>query len=97
MVAENTSKDIKAAQVWILGQVQRIGFRFWTTDQASQRRLDGSIEAIFIGPPQDVDDTLRACRRGHSAALVNCVFESEVDEDIRSDLNGLRFSVRQTV
>ena len=105
MVAEDTSRNIKAVQVQILGQVQRVGFRLWTTDEAVRRgldgwvrnRLDGSVEAIFIGPPQDVDDILRACGQGPSAALVNCVIESEVDEDVRSNLNGLGFSARQTV
>tara|TARA_Y100001934_G_C12323039_1_gene761081 strand:+ start:1419 stop:1733 length:315 start_codon:yes stop_codon:yes gene_type:complete len=103
-VAEHPSSDVKAVHVRILGRVQRVGFRFWTIDEASRRgldgwvrnRLDGSFEAIFIGRSQDVDDILRACGEGPPAALVNCVIQSEVDEAVKSSLVGEGFSARQT-
>ena len=94
----------KAIQVRILGRVQRVGFRYWTIDEAVCRgldgwvrnRRDGTVEAVFVGPVREVDDMLAACGSGPAAALVNAVLESELDDDQRSELIGQGFSARQT-
>jgi acylphosphatase len=103
-VAEHAPSDPKAVHVRILGRVQRVGFRYWTIDEASHRgldgwvrnRRDGTVEAVFIGPAQEVDDMLTACGNGPPAALVNCVLQSDLDDEQRSALTGEGFSTRQT-
>ena len=84
-----------------MGRVQRVGFRYWTIAEASRRgldgwvgnRADGSVEAVFVGP---LDDMLAACADGPPSAVVNGVVESEVDEDERAALVGRGFSIRPT-
>ena len=96
--------DIKAVRVRILGRVQQVGFRFWMIDEAVNRgldgwvrnRLDGTVEAVFIGPVQEVDDMLAACGDGPPAALVNCVLQSELDDEQLTELTGQGFSARQS-
>ena len=103
-MAENARRDIKAAQVRILGRVQRVGFRYWTINEASRRgldgwvknRVDGSVEAVFVCPPREVDDMLAACADGPPSAIVNSFVESEAREDEWCTLIGQGFSVRQT-
>lgn len=98
------SSATKAVQVRILGRVQRIGFRYWTIDEASRRgldgwvrnRRDGTVEAVFIGPSSEVDDMLAACGEGPPAALVDCVVESDLDAGQQSVLIGQGFYARQT-
>ncbi|MCE2493339.1 MAG: acylphosphatase [Alphaproteobacteria bacterium] len=103
-MAENARRDIKAAQVRILGRVQRVGFRYWTINEASCRgldgwiknRVDGSVEAVFVGPLREVDDMLAVCADGPPSAIVNSVVESEVHEDEWCALVGQGFSARRT-
>jgi len=90
--------------VYVLGRVQRVGFRYWAVAEASRRglggwirnRADGSVEAVFVGPLRDVDDMLAACWDGPPSAIVNCVVEADVHDDERSALAGQGFSVRRT-
>jgi acylphosphatase len=64
--------------VRIEGRVQGVWFRAWTQEQADRLKLagwvrnrrDGSVEALFSGPPEAVDAVLAACRRGPPAASV---------------------------
>ena len=66
-------------QVTIRGRVQGVGFRAWVEYEASARELegwvrnrrDGSVEALFAGPADVVDDMVKRCRRGPSAARVD--------------------------
>ncbi|WP_460449996.1 acylphosphatase [Alsobacter sp. SYSU BS001988] len=59
-------------RVVITGRVQGVGYRAWTERHAVRRglsgwvrnRADGSVEAVFCGEPQAVDDMLLACRHG---------------------------------
>jgi acylphosphatase len=96
--------DTKAVRVRILGWVQQVGFRYWTIDEAVSRgldgwvrnRQDGTVEAVFIGPVQEVDDMLTACGDGPPAALVNCVLQSELDDEQQTELTGQGFSARQS-
>ena len=62
----------------IEGRVQGVWFRGWTVAEASRRglsgwvrnRSDGTVEALFSGPPGDVEAMVAACRRGPPGALV---------------------------
>jgi len=71
----------KAVRAWISGKVQGVWYRGWTVETASglglsgwvRNRSDGTVEALFAGPPDAVDRMLEACRRGPSAAVVRAV------------------------
>lgn len=72
----------------ISGRVQGVWFRAWTVQEASARgldgwvrnRSDGSVEAVFAGPPDQVGDMLRACQQGPDAARVSDVAVTEERE-----------------
>ena len=63
-------------RVEINGRVQGVWYRAWTKREASIRGLggwvrncrDGSVEAVFSGPPEIVDEMVLVCRRGAPAA-----------------------------
>ena len=65
--------------VRITGRVQGVWFRGWTVDEAIRLKLDGwvrnrrdgSVEALFAGPAQAVEQMIAACRRGPPAASVD--------------------------
>lgn len=85
-----------AAQVRIYGRVQGVWFRGWTVKSAIglglsgwvRNRSDGSVEALFIGPPADVETMIAKCREGPPAArvdeLVRAPRVSELPEKIDS-------------
>ncbi len=68
----------KAVRVTISGRVQGVWFRGWTVEQARSRaldgwvrnRADGTVEAIFVGPLEAVDEMVVACHDGPPAADV---------------------------
>ncbi len=70
--------SVKSVQVRIEGRVQGVWYRGWTVEQASRRgldgwvrnRRDGSVEAVFSGAAEQVDDMLRACHEGPGMARV---------------------------
>jgi acylphosphatase len=70
--------DTKAVNALISGKVQGVWFRAWTMEQAQKRGLigwvrnrnDGSVEALFAGPAEKVDDMVQACRQGPPLAKV---------------------------
>lgn len=72
----------------ITGRVQGVAYRAWAEREATARglagwvrnRSDGSVEALFHGPPAAVDDMLAACRRGPMAARVDAVETAPADE-----------------
>jgi acylphosphatase len=71
----------EAVQVRIEGRVQGVWYRGWTVQQASRlglngwvrNRADGSVEALFAGPPPAVAAMLDACWEGPGAARVTRV------------------------
>ncbi len=71
----------KSVRVRIEGRVQGVWFRAWTEGEAEARglagwvrnRADGTVEALFAGPVEAVDDMLAACREGPPAARVTGV------------------------
>ncbi len=72
-------------QVVISGFVQGIGFRAWTEYTALERgiqgwvrnRRDGSVEALFVGPPDAVDAMIAACNRGPRGSRVERIDQRE--------------------
>lgn len=68
-----------AVQVRIYGRVQGVWFRAWTAQAASalglagwvRNRADGSVEALFVGPPADIEAMVMKCREGPPAARVD--------------------------
>ncbi len=71
----------KAERVRIIGRVQGVWYRAWTVEEAESRdlggwvrnRRDGSVEALFVGPTEKVDDMIAACHRGPEHARVESV------------------------
>jgi len=72
---------VKRVRVLVSGDVQGVGFRWSTRDEAAGRGLngwvrnlaDGRVEAVFEGPPGDVDEMVAWCRRGPRWATVSRV------------------------
>lgn len=77
-------------RVVIHGRVQGVWFRGWTVDEARARglsgwvrnRRDGTVEAVFEGATQAVEDMVAACRRGAPAAHVTEVVRFPYDEPV---------------
>ena len=65
------------------GRVQGVGFRYWTGRKATalglsgwvRNRHDGTVEAVFAGPPDAVAEMLAALRQGPRLAEVTGVEE----------------------
>ena len=72
---------MKRVRVVISGRVQGVWFRAWTMQEATARgldgwvrnRTDGTVEAVFQGAPEAVDEMVAACRQGPPAARVTAV------------------------
>lgn len=66
------------AHVIVRGRVQGVSYRAWTEREARARglsgwvrnRSDGTVEAVFEGPADDVRAMIEACRVGPPAAAV---------------------------
>lgn len=80
------------AHVFVSGIVQGVGYRFTTVDQANQLGLSGwvrnlpddRVEAVFEGTKAAVEEMIRWCHKGPSAAVVkNVAVEYEEPEGIR--------------
>ncbi len=79
-----------AVRVRIEGRVQGVWFRAWTVEEARARglrgwvrnRRDGTVEALFAGPEETVEEMIRACERGSPASSVTSVrrFAASTDE-----------------
>src|SRR4051794_38511040 len=92
--------------VVIRGQVQGVGFRYWTRRTATARglegwvrnRRDGSVEAVFCGREEAVAEMIELCRRGPEGARVETVEEQPAGPDLLTlRKNGERFSELSTV
>ena len=73
--------DRRGVQVRIEGDVQGVGYRFWTERVAGdlglpgwvRNRRDGSVEALFCGLGDHVADMLERCKQGPPSARVTAV------------------------
>ncbi len=71
-------QPVQRVRLVISGRVQAVWFRGWTVDEAMMRGLDGwvrncrdgTVEAVFQGAPEVVEDMIEACRQGPPAARV---------------------------
>ena len=71
----------KTVRVIVQGKVQGVWFRSWTKENAERlglkgwvrNRKDGTVEAVFSGPENAVDDMLARCHQGPSSAKVQTV------------------------
>ena len=71
----------KTIRVVNSGRVQGVCYRAWTEENATalglagwvRNRADGTVEAVFSGPEQVVDQMVQACRRGPNSAHVTGV------------------------
>jgi len=74
-----------ARRLRIAGRVQGVWYRGWTVNTARalgldgwvRNRLDGSVEALAVGPAAAVEELIRRCRAGPPVARVESV---EVDD-----------------
>jgi acylphosphatase len=65
----------------VSGDVQGVGFRWYTREEALRRRVsgwvrnlpDGRVEAVFEGEPDAVDSMVAWCRQGPRWARVDGV------------------------
>ncbi|MBR0828682.1 acylphosphatase [Bradyrhizobium manausense] len=93
-------------QVTIRGRVQGVGYRAWIEYQATtiglegwvRNRRDGSVEALFAGPPTRVAEMVALCRHGPPSSRVESVTnETAGEEDLNLRRAGEIFSVLGTV
>ena len=69
------------------GRVQGVFFRAWLVERASalgldgwvRNRRDGSVEALFIGPPSALAAAVESCRQGPPLADVRTVETAPAD------------------
>ena len=72
---------MRAVKALIEGRVQGVWYRGWTAQTARnlgldgwvRNRRDGSVQAVFSGPDAVVEEMLRLCAQGPSAASVSIV------------------------
>lgn len=91
----------RAVLARIGGRVQGVGYRAWTERTARSHGLDGwvrnvpdgSVEAVFAGPPATVERMLTDCRTGPPAAHVSAIEAEDVAE---GPLAGSGFRARYT-
>ncbi|KAF3793931.1 Acylphosphatase [Nymphaea thermarum] len=76
-----TNMAVKTVKVSIKGTVQGVFYRDWTVQNARElglkgwvrNRWDGSVEALFSGEPDSVEEMERRCRRGPLSAMVTAL------------------------
>jgi acylphosphatase len=82
-------------RVIVHGRVQGVFFRDSVRRLAAQRGIsgtvanldDGAVEAVFEGPPEDVEALVEFCRQGPERAMVERI---EVVEEEPEALEGFR-------
>jgi acylphosphatase len=91
--------------VAIRGRVQGVGYRAFVEREALAAGVegwvrncrDGSVEAVFMGPPDIVEKMIACCRRGPYAARVDALDDRAADRsEMRPRRPGERFSVLPT-
>ncbi|MEQ1753025.1 MAG: acylphosphatase [Micropepsaceae bacterium] len=71
--------DTTTFRLRITGDVQGVGFREWSIQQAAERKLDGwvrnrsdgTVELLISGPDRTIQDMLGACTQGPEGARVS--------------------------
>ena len=57
-------------RVVVKGRVQGVFYRNWTVENATHYSRDGSVEALFSGDSDIVQEMEQTCRRGRPHAMV---------------------------
>jgi acylphosphatase len=78
-------KDVVIRHIVVRGRVQGVGYRAFVEYEAALRglegwvrnRSDGTVEAVFAGPAEEVAMMIEACSQGPRAARVEAVDEKE--------------------
>jgi acylphosphatase len=92
-------------RVVIRGRVQGVGFRAWAEYTALERglqgwvrnRRDGSVEALFVGPPDAVAAVIDACRQGPRGSRVEVIDQRDgTADELALRRRGELFSVLPT-
>ena len=100
------SKPRAILHVTIRGRVQGVGYRAWVEYQAAashlegwvRNRRDGSVEAVFAGPPKAVAEMVALCRHGPPSARVEAVLnETGHEDELKLRQAGESFSVLATL
>lgn len=76
--------------VTVRGRVQGVGYRAWVEYTATslglegwvRNRRDGSVEAVFAGQADIVEQMIEHCRRGPGSARVDALQASEAGVDM---------------
>jgi acylphosphatase len=95
---------IAALHLRILGSVQGVGFRQSMCRQAEalglegwvRNRADGSVEAVVVGPPEQVELMQGWARRGPRGARVTAVEQRAASAAEEDDALGSGFQLRPT-
>ncbi|MBL8709416.1 MAG: acylphosphatase [Rhodospirillaceae bacterium] len=82
----------------ISGKVQNVWYRAWTIEQAQARelrgwvrnRVDGTVEALFAGPADQVAAMIALCYTGPKAARVSEVATEDFTGEVPGDFHKLR-------
>jgi acylphosphatase len=82
---QSSSLVAKRVHVFVSGDVQGVGFRWYCREEALHRNLagfvrnlpDGRVEAVFEGDPASVDEMVEWCRTGPNWARVEAVESSD--------------------
>ncbi|KAK2454967.1 acylphosphatase family [Trifolium repens] len=90
MASSQDSSSTKTERVVIKGRVQGVFYRNWTVDNARElglkgwvrNRRDGSVEAVFSGSPDAVQEMEQRCRRGPRDAVVTGLEVFPGDDDV---------------
>lgn len=77
-MTSSSASPVRCTHARIEGRVQGVWYRAWTVREASRlglrgwvrNRQDGTVEAVFCGPPEVVDAMVAACHKGPPAAMV---------------------------
>lgn len=89
----------------VFGRVQGVGYRAFVEREAGRHCLegwvrncrDGTVEALFKGEADVIDDMIAACKRGPSGARVDLIDQRAGSEaDLRARVPGEEFSVLPT-
>ena len=81
---------MKQVRVIISGRVQGVWFRGWILETVKhlgldgwvRNRHDGTVEAVFAGADDKVDEMLEACRHGPPMARVTDVLRFTDDDPV---------------
>ena len=80
---------MRRTRVKVHGRVQNVGFRWTLRREASRLGVagvaancgDGTLEAVFEGPAEAVEEMVALCRRGPPGARVEHVEEADEEPE----------------